>query len=122
MPDVHKNNLLCRMCIRTQFFVSVHTSARWVKSARPTEPIFFTPTLLIRAMRAMQAEPASFKYIKRNSVCACARMYLRTYVRFYSSKTAGCTIIKLGTIDRHLRVNVTRVFVTSLFIIKDNFF
>ena len=36
--DMHKNQ---------NFIVSVHTSARWVKPAQPSEPIFLTPMLLI---------------------------------------------------------------------------
>ena len=48
--DVHKKH---------HFFVSFHTSSRWVNPACPAEPIFLIPMFLAGDLRAAPAEPAS---------------------------------------------------------------
>ena len=42
--------------------VSVHSGARWVKPAQPAELMLLTQTLLMGALRARSAEPASLIY------------------------------------------------------------
>ena len=78
------------------FIVSVHTGARWVKLAWPSEPIFLNPTLLISALRATRAVLASrwqnYRLIMKLLIVFLRTVVLRNYREQIVQSSVSCDL------------------------------
>ena len=109
------------------FFATVYTGARYVKLLQPAEPIFSTPTLLMRASRAMPAESVS-ALIKRIQLDRNSLNGLEENLA-YNNSLNSIVLVKIlrflnvfQNIQRNKNIQKTKIFTDVISLLFNNIF